>query len=83
MKAEQVAIVRRIFTAAIAKHGSAAQLAAYLGVSLADLQLYLDGEAMPADFLLLRTVNLLLEELPTIRKHFSAAAWISLALPHR
>ncbi len=78
---EQLAIVRRIFRAAVEKEGSAARLAHQLGLSFRELGTYLRGEAMPSEYVLLRAVSLILEELPSIRAASSNDAWISLALP--
>jgi hypothetical protein len=78
---EQLAIVQRIFRAAVDKEGSAARVAHYLGLSCRDLGTYFRGEAMPPDYVLLRAVHLILEELPSIRATSSQDAWRSLALP--
>jgi len=78
---EQLAIIRRIFRAALDKKGSAARLAHHLGVSFPQLGSYLRGEAMPSDLVLLRAVDLILDDLPRIRAEFSSEVWTSLALP--
>jgi hypothetical protein len=81
MVEEERAIIRRIYAVAAAKIGSAAHLAEHLNVSYADLRAYLAGEAAPSDEVLLRTVDLLLEELPALRREFSPGAWRALSLP--
>jgi hypothetical protein len=78
---EQLAIVQRIFRTAVERQGSAAHLAAHLGVTLQQMRSYVAGEEMPSDLVLLRVVNLILQDLPSIRGQFSKAAWTSLALP--
>jgi hypothetical protein len=75
---EHLAIIRRIFTAATHKFGSAAHLAAHLGITSSELRTFLDGRAMPAEAVLLSAVDLLLEELPAIRREFSSEDWKSL-----
>jgi len=75
---ESLAIVQRIFTCAAMKVGSAAHLADYLGIGHGDIGLYLRGQAMPTDLVLLKVVDLLIEEMPAIRSEFSEAAWKAL-----
>jgi len=78
---EQLAIIRRIFRAALYKKGSAARLAHHLGLSFPQLGTYLRGEAMPSELVLLHAVELVLDDLPHIRAEFSSEVWNSLALP--
>ena len=78
---ESKAIVQRLFTLAAQRSGSASALGRTLGLSYAELQPYLAGEAIPPEHVLLRTVELVIDELKTIRGTFSEQAWRSLALP--
>lgn len=78
---ESLAIVQRIFTCAAMKIGSAAHLADYLGIGHGDIGLYLRGQTMPTDLVLLKVVDLLIEEMPAIRSEFSEAAWKALGRP--
>ena len=61
--------------------GSTAALAKYLAIPYSEVRTYASGDAMPPEDVLLRTVELLLDELPAIRSGFSQAAWRSLRLP--
>jgi hypothetical protein len=73
--AEELAIVRRIFVAACRKFGSAASFAAFLGISHSELSSFLEGRAMPSDAVLLHAVEQILDDVPSLRVEFSAAAW--------
>jgi Na+-translocating ferredoxin:NAD+ oxidoreductase RnfE subunit len=73
--AEELAIVRRIFVAACHKFGSAASFASFLGISHSELSSLLEGRGMPSDAVLLQAVDQILEDLPSMREEFSAAAW--------
>ena len=72
---EELAIIRRVFVAACVKFGSSAHFARHLGISPSQLRLYLDGRALPADEVLLKAVNLIIEEIPTIEREFSKSDW--------
>jgi hypothetical protein len=78
---ESSAIVQRLFTVAAQRVGSASALGRHLGLTYAELRPYLAGEAMPPEQVLLRTVEVVMEDLPLIRSGFSENAWRSLALP--
>ena len=78
---ESQAIVQRIFTRAMEKVGSASALALRLKISYTELGTYVSGEAMPPEAVLLGAVEMLIEELPTLRREFTEAAWRSLPLP--
>ena len=79
--AESNAIVQRLYALAAQRIGSAAALGRYLGLSYAELAPYLAGEAIPPEELLLRTVDLVIDDLPILRSGFSEQAWRALALP--
>ena len=83
MEEEERAIIQRILRRAEMKVGSAARCAETLGISLTELRSYREGEAKPADAVLLRAVDLILDEIPAIRVTFSARAWNALSLPKR
>jgi hypothetical protein len=57
---EEMAIVQRLFTRAAMRIGSATALARELGVMYADVRLYMYGEAMPPEDILLAATNLVL-----------------------
>jgi hypothetical protein len=78
---EEKAIVRRLFLRAAERVGSAAALARCLGVTYTAIRPYLAGEAVPTEDLLLRTVVLIMHDLPSLKRDFSAQAWSSLSLP--
>ena len=78
---ESNAIVQRLFTLAAQRVGSAYALGRHLGLTYAEVQPYLAGEAIPPEELVLRTVDLVIEDLPIIRGAFSEQAWRALALP--
>lgn len=63
------------------KIGSTAMLAQHLRIPYSEMRAYLDGEAMPPEDVLLRTVDTILEELPAIRGEFPPEVWHSLRLP--
>ena len=73
--AEQLVIVRRIFVAACYRFGSAASFADFLGISQSELSQLLEGSVMPSDAVLLRAVDLIIEDLPMMRAEFSPAIW--------
>jgi hypothetical protein len=70
-----MAIVQRLFTRAAMRIGSATALARELGVMYADVRLYMYGEAMPSEDILLAATNLVLQDLEDIRTHSDPAAW--------
>lgn len=72
---EEMAIVQRLFTRAAMRIGSASALARQLGVLYADLRLYMYGEAMPPEDVLLAATQLILDDLQEIRAHSDSAAW--------
>jgi len=78
---ERHSVIRRLFVRAAMKIGSASELAHQLSIPYSEVRLYLDGEAAPPEEVLLRVVEVILEELPTIRAEFSPEIWRSLRLP--
>lgn len=80
---EERALTRRLFSRAAERMGSAAMLARFLGVTYTDIRPYLTGEAVPSEDLLLRTVGVIVDDLPLLRQQFSADVWSSLSLPDR
>jgi hypothetical protein len=75
------AIVERLFVRAAQRLGGAGMLARRVRIPLSQLRHYLVGEAMPPEQVLLATVNVILDELPAIRREFPAEVWRSLSLP--
>ena len=55
------AIVRRIFVAAAQRSGGASALARQLRIHYSELQMYMRGEAMPPEEILLGTVELAMD----------------------
>ena len=78
---EQHAIVQRIFLRAAERMGGASALCQQIKVPYSELKTCLRGDAMPPEELLLRAVDVIIDELPAIRSGFSQKAWQSLALP--
>jgi len=78
---EQHAIVQRIFLRAAERIGGASALCQQIKVPYSELRTYLQGDAMPPEDILLRAVDVIIDELPAIRSGFSQRAWQSLALP--
>jgi hypothetical protein len=79
--AESAAIVQRIFVRAAERLGSAAALAHHLGLAYQELRHYLYGQAVPPEQVLLRTVDLVIEDLKALRSTCSESAWRALSLP--
>lgn len=78
---ESNAIVQRIFALAAQRVGSASALARHLGLGYGEISPYLGGKAIPPEDVLLRTVDLVIDDLKTVRSGFSEQAWRSLLLP--
>lgn len=72
---EELAIVQRLFTRAAMRVGSATVLAHELGISYREVRSYMYGEAMPAEDLLLRVTDVILQELASIKADSNADAW--------
>ena len=75
--------MQRIFVRCAEKVGSASALALRLRISYSELATYLAGHAMPPEAVLVRAVELVIEELPSIRTGFSESAWSALPLPRQ
>jgi hypothetical protein len=78
---EWAAMVRRIFVRAAERLGSAAELGRHLGLSYAELRPYLYGQAMPPETILLRAVDIVIDELKVLKTSCSESTWRSLSLP--
>jgi hypothetical protein len=75
---EAAAVIGRLFRAAAHRAGSAAALGRHLDLDAVELRPYLAGEAIPSAEILLRTVELVLDQLDSIARGASAAGWRSL-----
>ena len=78
---EANAIVRRLFERAAERVGSVYALGRLLNLGDYDLKRYLAGEAIPPEEVLLRTVDLVVDDLRIMRGSFSEQAWHSLGFP--
>jgi hypothetical protein len=78
---EEHIIVRALVTRAAERFASFARLAGYLGVDISELQRCVAGESMPSQEVLLKLVDLTIEDLRAMKQEFSAAAWSSLFRP--
>lgn len=74
-------MVQRIFVRAAERMGSAAELGRHLGLSYAELRPYLYGQAMPPEQVLLRAVDVVIDELNIFKAACSPSTWRSLSLP--
>jgi hypothetical protein len=77
---ERCAVVQRIFVRAAERLGSAARLSDALDITHSDLRVYLAGEAMPPEAVLLRAVDIIIEEMSSIRAQFRPEVWQSLSV---
>jgi len=78
---DQHKLILRLFSRAAARVGSVAHLALRLHISQADAGMYLQGKAIPPEEVLLGAVDIILDELPNIRREFPPEVWRSLSLP--
>ena len=76
---QQFAIIGRLFTRAAERSGSAQRLAKEFNIPDDELAAYMAGGAMPSDDLLVKAVEIIMEELPSISLEFSQAAREALA----
>ena len=74
-------LVLKLFSRAAARAGSAGHLALRIKASPNEVSTYMQGKAIPPEDVLLRTVEIILDELPGFRAEFSPEAWQSLSLP--
>ena len=74
-------IVRRIFLRAAQRVGSVAALGRELGASYSEIKAYVAGDTVPTNAILLRAVEILIDDLPELRSGFSEQAWQALSLP--
>jgi hypothetical protein len=74
---ESKAIVQHIFVLAVRRIGGASALGRHLGVLYSELRTYLAGEAMPPTEVLLKTVELVIEDLKGVESQFPEEAWRS------
>lgn len=73
-QAEQFAIVGRLFTRAAERFGGAQRVAKEFNIPDDELAAYMAGNAMPSDALLVKAVDVVMEELPALSSQFSEAA---------
>ena len=78
---ERQSIVRRIFMCAAERLGSTSILARDAGITFSELRTYLSGEAMPPEEVLLKVVEIIIDQIPVIRTEFPIEDWRSLRLP--
>jgi hypothetical protein len=78
---DQHRIILKLFSRAAHKVGSVAHLGVILAIPYGEVNLYLQGKAIPPEEILLRLVTIILDDLPEIRRDTSAEAWESLRLP--
>jgi len=71
-------VVQRLFVAAAHRLGGASALSAHLRVSDSDLRTFLTGEAIPSQPIVLRAVDVVIDDFHTLRREFSPEAWTSL-----
>ena len=71
-------VVQRLFVEAARRLGSAEALGARLELEEGDLRKFLTGESIPPQRVLLRALDVVLEDFHAIRREFSEEAWRSL-----
>jgi hypothetical protein len=74
-------LILRLFSRAAARAGSAQHLALRIKASPNEVLMYMQGKKVPPEEVLLRAVDIILDELPGIRADFSTEVWRSLSLP--
>ena len=72
------ALVQRLFVRAAQRLGGSAALGQHLGLTYSELRAYLSGEARAPTEVLLRTVDLVIEDLDVIKDGFSEEVWRAL-----
>ena len=78
---EEHELILRLFSRAAARVGNVSHLALRIKASPNEVLRYMQGEAIPPEDVLLRTVEIILDELPRFRSEVSAEVWRSLSLP--
>jgi len=74
-------LISRLLSRAAAKVGSPERLAIHIQASPAEVWSYMQGKKIPPEAVLLRAVEVILDELPNFRTEFSPEVWHSLSLP--
>ena len=74
-------LILRLFSRAAARAGNVGHLALRIKASPNEVLKYMQGEAIPPEDVLLRTVEIILDELPKFRAEVSPEVWRSLSLP--
>lgn len=74
-------LVSRLFSRAAVRVGSVGLLALRIKASPKEVLRYMQGEAIPPEDVLLRAVDIILDELSTFRGEFAPQVWQSLSLP--
>ena len=72
---EAKAIVQRLFVRAAQRAGGTVALGTYLGLTYSELRRYLSGEAIPPGEVLLKALDLALEDVDLIKSGSSDQAW--------
>jgi len=78
---EEHELVLRLFNLAAERVGGATRLKQRLRISSNDVLMYLQGKQVPPEAVMLKAVELVLDDLPRFRSHFSSEAWRALSLP--
>ena len=78
---EEHQLTQRLFNRAAERVGGATRLKQRLRISSNDVLMYLQGKAIPPEAVMLRAVEIVLDELPRFRSEFSSQAWRALSLP--
>jgi hypothetical protein len=78
---EEHRLTQSLFNRAAERVGSATRLQQRLRISSNDVLMYLQGKAIPPEAVMLRAVEIVLDELPRFRSEFSSEAWQALSLP--
>jgi hypothetical protein len=74
-------LILRLFSRAAARAGNVGHLALRIKASPNEVLKYMQGEAIPPEDVLLRAVEIILDELPKFRAEASPEVWRSLSLP--
>ena len=74
-------LVSRLFSRAAVRVGNVGLLALRIKASPKEVVRYMQGEAIPPEDVLLRAVEIILDELSTFRHDFPPQVWRSRSLP--